>query len=101
MILDVALRPMQRNPPWQFLNLPGGVARVDSIQLLGSVARATGNKYVRSLASSSAFGAATFDDGNIVDYLRSGKLPPTISVVDSAAHASGAFAYQLELGPNA
>ncbi|MGZ3374711.1 MAG: discoidin domain-containing protein [Gemmatimonadaceae bacterium] len=99
--LFLAIRPLQVNPPWQFLNLAGGVARVDSISLQGSSAHVTGNKFVRSLASVSGFGAVTFDEGNIVDWLRSGKTPTSVSVVDPTGHASAAFAYQLELGPHA
>ena len=99
--LYLALRPFQVNPPWQFLNLPGGVARVDTISLQGSTARVSGNKYVRSLHSPSGFGAVTFDEGNIVDWLRAGKLPVPISVTDPSGHASAAFSYQLELGPRA
>jgi hypothetical protein len=97
--LFLALRPLQVNPPWQFLNLPGGVARVDSISLQGSSVRVTGNKFVRSLASPSGFGAVTFDDGNIVDWLRTGRLPVAVSVVDPQGRASAAFGYQVELGP--
>jgi hypothetical protein len=97
----LAIRPFQVNPPWQFLNLPGGVARIDTISLQGSTARVTGNKFVRSLNSPSGFGAVSFEEGNIVDWLRAGKLPTPISVVDPAGHASAAFSYQLELGPRA
>lgn len=97
----LAIRPFQVNPPWQFLNMPGGVARVDTISLQGSTARVTGNKFVRSLNSPSGFGAVSFDEGSIVDWLRAGKLPTPISVADPRGHASGAFSYQLELGPRA
>jgi hypothetical protein len=99
--LYLAIRHFQVNPPWQFLNLPGGVARVDTIALQGSSARVTGNKFVRSLNSPSGFGAATFSDGNIVDWLRAGKLPSPVSVTDPSGHASAAFAYEIELGPHA
>jgi hypothetical protein len=99
--LFLAIRPLQVNPPWQFLNLAGGVARVDSISLQGSSAHVTGNKFVRSLASASGFGAVTFDEGNIVDWLRAGRTPTSMSVVDPTGHASAAFSYQLELGPHA
>ncbi len=97
----LALRPLQVNPPWQSLNLPGGVARVDTIVLQGTTARVSGNKFVHSLTSPSGFGAVTFDEGNIVDWLRAGKLPTPISVVDPTGHASAAFWYGLELGPRA
>jgi hypothetical protein len=99
--LYLALRPLQVNPPWQFLNLAGGVARVDSISFSGSSAHVSGNKFVRSLASVSGFGAVSFADGNIVDWLRLGKVPTPFSVTDPTGHASAAFAYQLELGPQA
>ncbi|HJQ12275.1 MAG TPA: discoidin domain-containing protein, partial [Gemmatimonadaceae bacterium] len=89
--LYLAIRPLQVNPPWQFLNLAGGVARVDSISFNGSVARVTGNKFVRSLASASAFGAVSFDDGNIVDWLRAGRLPTRVALTDPTGHASAAF----------
>jgi hypothetical protein len=101
LILYLAIRPFQVNPPWQFLNRAGGVARVDTISLQGSTVRVTGNKFVRSLNSPSGFGAVTFDEGNIVDWLRAGKLPSPISVNDPTGHASAAFAYDLELGPRA
>jgi hypothetical protein len=99
--LYLAMRPFQVNPPWQFLNLPGGVATIDSISLQGSTVRLTGNKFVRALASPSGFGALTFDDGNIVDWLRAGRLPSSVSVVDPNGHAAAALAYQIELGPHA
>jgi hypothetical protein len=99
--LFLALRPFQVNPPWQFLNLAGGVARIDTILPQGASIRITGNKFVRPLTSPSGFGAAKFDDGNIVDWLRTGHLPATTTVIDSTGLASAAFAYQLELGPHA
>ncbi|MEA2765006.1 MAG: hypothetical protein QOK07_1410, partial [Gemmatimonadaceae bacterium] len=99
--LYLAIRPFQVNPPWQFLNLPGGVARVDTIALQGSTVRVTGNRFVRSLNSPSGFGAVTFSEGSIVDWLRAGKLPNPVSVTDPAGHASAALAYEIELGPHA
>ncbi|MDQ6870983.1 MAG: discoidin domain-containing protein [Gemmatimonadota bacterium] len=101
LILYLTIRPFQVNPPWQFLNLPGGVARVDTISLQGSTARISGNKFVHSLNSPSGFGAVTFGEGNIVDWLRGGKLPTPASVIDPAGYASAAFAYEIELGPRA
>ncbi|MDQ3674155.1 MAG: discoidin domain-containing protein, partial [Gemmatimonadota bacterium] len=99
--LYLALRPLQVNPPWQFLNGPGGAARVDTISLQGSTVRVSGNKFVHSLTSPSGFGAVTFDEGNIVDWLRIGKLPNPISVTDPTGSASAAFVYGLELGARA
>jgi hypothetical protein len=99
--LFLAIRPFQVNPPWQFLNLAGGVARVDTLLAQGNSVRVTGNKFVRSLASPSGVGAVKFADGNVVDWLRAGRVPAGAAVFDSTGHSSGAFAYQLELGPHA
>ena len=99
--LYLALRPLQVNPPWQFLNGAGGAARVDTISLQGSAVRVSGNKFVHSLTSASGFGAVTFDEGNIVDWLRAGKLPTPISVTDPTGSASAAFVYGLELAARA
>jgi len=99
--LYLAIRPFQVNPPWQFLNGAGGAARVDTIALQGPAVRVSGNKFVHSLTSPSGFGAVRFDEGNIVDWLRAGKLPTPVSVTDPAGSASGAFVYGLELGARA
>ena len=99
--LYLALRPLQVNPPWQFLNGAGGAARVDTISLQGDAVRVSGNKFVHSLTSPSGFGAATFDEGNIVDWLRAGKLPTPISATDPRGSASAAFVYGLELAARA
>src|SRR5258706_11063131 len=80
--LFLALRPLQVNPPWQFLNLAGGVARVDSISLQGSSVRVTGNKFVRSIASVSGFGSVTLVEGSIIDRIRSGNVPTSISFTE-------------------
>jgi F5/8 type C domain len=98
--LYLALRPFQVNPPWQFLNLAGGVARVDSVSLDRGLARVNGNLFVRSLSPPNASGAATLDEGNIVDWLRSGTVPTASSVVDAAGHASAVFGYDLDLAPH-
>jgi hypothetical protein len=95
--LYLAMRPLQVNPPWQFLNRAGGAADIASISLQGSTAKLT-DMYVRSLASPSGFGAVGFYDGSVVDWMRAGKLPTSIAVQDEAARASAAFAYQLEIG---
>ena len=100
-VFYLALRPFQVNPPWQFLNLPGGVARVDSMSLRGSEARVNGNLFVRSLGSPSAAGAATFDDGNVIDWLGAGKIPRASSVTDHTGHASAVFSYEITLAPHA
>jgi len=109
--LYLALRPLQVNPPWQFLSQRGGVSRLDTIALQmtprgsfdrlfrGTAVRASGNKFVHSLTTVKGFGAAAFHEGNIVDWLREGALPPATTVIDPASAASAAFAYDVDLAP--
>jgi hypothetical protein len=99
--LYLTARPFQVNPPWQFLNSPGGVAHIDSISWNGRYEmRVNGDRIVVGTQLPTAFGAMTFDEGNIVDLLRRGRTPPVTRVRDSFGHASGVFAYALDLAPN-
>jgi hypothetical protein len=100
--LFLALRPFQVNPPEQFLGIPGGTARLRSLDADGQVVRVNGDRGLVSLTAPTAFGAASFDEGDIVaDFLRQGRLPPRTQVTDPRARASGALAYRLDLDPGA
>jgi hypothetical protein len=95
--LFLALRPFQVNPPTQFLNNPGGVSSIREIAWDGHAAIVNGERRVIPETSPSAFGAATFDGGEISEHLRQGKLPAASKVMDSFGYASGAFAWDLRL----
>jgi hypothetical protein len=98
--LFLALRPFQVNPPWQFLNTPGGVAQVGRVEYRrGRVL--VQSRTVVSLTPADAFGAARFDQGDIVEFLRAGELPRQTQVDDSTGHASAALAYPMTLPPGA
>jgi len=106
--LYLALRPFQVNPPAQFLNSPGGTAPIRDLARegdsngRGAVIRVNGDRGIVPLDRPSGFGAATFDEGDIVaDNLRSGRLPGRPRVRDAFGHASGALAYDLDLAPGA
>ena len=93
----LAIRPFQVNPPWQFLNTPGGVARINQIALENGTVHVNGEPGVVPLTPPAGFGAVTFDQGNIVDYLRAGQLPPAPNVRDTFGHASGALAWSADV----
>jgi hypothetical protein len=102
--LFLAIRPFQVNPPYQFLNLPGGTARIGDIGAGGGMVRVNGGEpggdRIVSLTSGPRFGAATFDEGDIVaDFLREGRLPARGRASDPVEAASGALAYDLDLPP--
>jgi hypothetical protein len=95
--LYLAVRPFQVNPSWQFLNTPGGVATIRELSFENQTVQVNGETAVVSLTPSVAFGAATFDQGNIVDYLRDGRLPATPNVRDTFGQASGALSFTADL----
>jgi F5/8 type C domain len=96
--LDLAVRPFQVNPPTQFLNHPGGVARIHALSYAAGVLHGDSAE-VRTNPAPSGWGAATFDQGDIADYLARGTLPGKASVYDSTGFASGALVYRLKLAP--
>jgi len=95
--LFLAVRPFQVNPPWQFLNTPGGAATINQLALDNGTVQVNGEPGVVSLTPTAGFGAATFDQGNVVDYLRAGRLPAAPNVRDAFGHASGALAYSADV----
>jgi hypothetical protein len=95
--LLLAIRPFQVNPPWQFLNVLGGVAPIDSLSRVDDRVRVNGSRWVIPLARPSAFGAATFDEGGIESALAQGQVPPRASAIDSSGWASGALAFDLDV----
>ncbi|HWJ21965.1 MAG TPA: discoidin domain-containing protein [Gemmatimonadaceae bacterium] len=100
--LYLVVRPFQVNPPWQFLNSPGGVARVDEIVITGRqitvIAQGGRERQLLSLTTPTAGGASTLDQGEIVTMLRRGELPKSPLGDDrTSGRASAAFAYRLDL----
>ena len=95
--LFLALRPFQVNPPWQSLNMTGGSSPIRSMKLEGHTVQVNESRAVQALTAPYRFGAATFDQGAITEYLYRGKLPSRTEVVDPLGYASGAFAYEIDL----
>ena len=95
--LFLALRPFQVNPPTQFLNATGGVSAIREIAWDGHAVRVNGERSVIPASPPSAFGATTFDGGEISESLRKGTLPGAARVADPFGYASGALAWDLEL----
>jgi hypothetical protein len=97
--LWLALRPLQVNPPSQFLNMPGGFAPVRALALDSTVVRVNGGGGLAFLTQPAAFGATPFVSGEISEWLREGRLPPWTAVADTLALGSGALAYPYSLAP--
>lgn len=94
--LFIAIRPFQVNPPWQFLNIEGGVARVDSIRYHEGCVVVDAKRLI-PMTQPSGFGATVFASGDIVEYLARGILPGRQDIRDEQGWASAALAYDLSM----
>ncbi|HUQ84609.1 MAG TPA: discoidin domain-containing protein [Gemmatimonadaceae bacterium] len=101
MRLYLAIRPFQVNPPWQLLNTPGGVATITQLSAESQTVQVNGEPAVVALTAPNGFGAAAFDQGNVVDWLRGGQLPSQTNVRDTFGHASGALMFNADVDSGA
>lgn len=110
LVLALALRPLQVNPPVQFLNTPGGVSPVRQLDLSSDAARVNGRFSAQAARPAKALAVRGFDQGGLMDWLpelASGCLPSvdapcetaTASVQDSNALATGVWLYRVNLQP--
>ncbi|HEX8943425.1 MAG TPA: hypothetical protein VF785_09825, partial [Gemmatimonadaceae bacterium] len=95
--LFAAIRPVQVNPPWQFLGVPGGAASIRKLEWSDGRVTVNDSDVVLPVTHASATGAVAFDAGNVVDALRSGSLPRAQRVTDPTRLASGAMQWTLSL----
>jgi hypothetical protein len=94
--LYLALRPLQVNPPSQFLNIRGGAAKVAHLERQGDQLWVNGTPGVQMLTKPDGFGASTFFAGDIVaDWLEQGRQPTESFVSDEVISASGALWWDL------
>jgi hypothetical protein len=97
--LFLTVRPFQVNPPWQSLNMVGGVSRVRKMEFDGRTVHVDGKWSVVSPHPPVRFGAVTFEGGPLYSFLTRGEIPPEPSIEDRSGFASGVLHYDLELPP--
>ncbi|MCG3120457.1 MAG: hypothetical protein ALAOOOJD_03177 [bacterium] len=97
--LYLAIRPFQVNPPWQFLNWPGGTAKVKSLRRENNTLVVNERKKILLLNPCDRFGALTFDEGDIIEYISRDTLPAATNISDHFGYASGALQYEFVLSP--
>ena len=98
--LFLLARPFQVNPPYQFLNVAGGVAPIRSLAC-GDETLQVDAITVRARPQPSACGAAAFDEGPIRPWLERGAVPSSSAVDDSVELATGVVAWDVDLAPGA
>lgn len=97
--LALAARPLQVNPPSQFLNTIGGVSRIEALSVDGGTVSVAGVPRVFAKQIPDASFASAFDAGSAVSHLAAGKLPTTTRAQDETGLASGAIVYRMRLAP--
>jgi hypothetical protein len=93
------IRPYQVNPYYQFLNLEGGVGKIKSISEEKTDYIAVDDKVILPQRKYDFFGAADFDAGNPVDFIRKGMIPGNKSAVDKNGMANGIIRFSIHLEP--
>ncbi|MDD1651271.1 MAG: discoidin domain-containing protein, partial [Methylococcaceae bacterium] len=93
--LFLAIRPFQVNPPWQSLNMSGGFSPLRSVEWQSGHLRVNEHLSIVPMTAPEGVGATTFDQGEIVEFLRQGHLPEQKRARDPNGLASAALAYDL------
>jgi hypothetical protein len=95
--LALALRPLQVNPPSQFLNTVGGVSPIHALAIAGAVATVDGKPRVFAAQAPDTAFATSFDAGMVEEHLLDDATPRDTSVADDTGLASGALLYRIHL----
>jgi hypothetical protein len=93
----LAIRQFQVNPPWQFLNQPGGFTNLTSFTYAGDTVYVNEGLRLRTLSRPDGFGATSLASGDVVEHLNYGLLPEYGGLVDTRGFGSGALMYAFEL----
>lgn len=97
--LFLAVRPFQVLPPWQNLNLVGGVSPIRELQYLQRILTVNSRPSLVTSTEPDRFGALAFEEGSITTPLREGRVAGAHQVSDPYGYASGAFEYVRHLPP--
>jgi len=98
--LYLVVRPFQVNPHYQFLNLTGGVGRINVIERKDPNLIRVDNQLVYSYVPFDHFGASLYEEGNPVSLIRGNILPDKEFVEDRKGLASAVMQYNLAVGPD-
>ena len=97
--LFLLIRPYQVNPNYQFLNLTGGVGKINSIKENNGKIYVD-DKTILPITKYSSFCATEFDEGDIVDAIKENNYSKSNFVVDQTNLANAFLGYEFELNPN-
>ncbi|MCX8071919.1 MAG: discoidin domain-containing protein [Candidatus Binatia bacterium] len=97
--LFLAVRPFQVLPPWQNLNLVGGVSAIRTLAFDSRTIWVDRKPAIVVQTPGARFGAAYFEEGMVTESLLRGTLPSHSEVMDPLGYGSGALEYKFTLAP--
>jgi hypothetical protein len=97
--LALAVRPLQVNPPSQFLNTTGGFSPIRELAIDGGRIAVDGRQRALLLPAPDAAFVTPFDAGMAIEHLAAGDAPAATRTRDDTGLASGAVVYRFHLGP--
>ena len=98
--LYAAIRPVQVNPPWQFLGASGGAASIRSLAFNGHAVIVNDTDALVASTAPSAFGAIRFDSGSVITAMRHALLPRDSTIADPSGLGEGALSFKRTLAPH-
>ncbi|WP_414674689.1 discoidin domain-containing protein [Lysobacter sp.] len=93
-VLRLKVRPLQVNPPTQFLNTVGGVSPIHSLRVTGDGVEVDGRPRMSLSRKADAWYATAFDGQDAATPSRT-----DLAIEDSTGLASGALDYRVTLAP--
>ncbi len=98
--LLLAIRPMQVNPPWQSLNMIGGFSPIRRLEWSKGMVLVNQAQALIPSMPPATFGVQPFDQGDLVEELKAGRLPTEVVGEDALGFLSGALSWSWQLPPN-
>ena len=95
--LAVTVRPFQVNPPWQAFRNLGGRSPIQRITCSAGGMNVDGRQ-VQTNRLADAHGAASFEEGGVMESLARGEVPTRDAVNDESGLASAAMAWNVPVG---
>ena len=100
--LVAAVRPIQVNPPLQFLGIAGGAARITALEARDGALVVNDSDRIVAVTPGAQLGLATFDAGGLVTLLDSSQTsdaPLARRITDSTGLAEGVLRWTVRPGP--
>lgn len=97
--LLLAVRPFQVLPPWQQLNIEGGMSAITSIRRDGFDLIVNNGRRIMAHTPPARFALATFDSAPVIAGAVLPEVPSGAEVRDPSGRASGLLAFPFEVTP--